>query len=125
MKKAIFFLLALMVSQVAFGATPVIHTDPLSVIPTTVVKTSDDVVKSTPGYVHSIIVTFKGVTIGDEVDLNDNSTAGRATRIRIMADGAYKTVSYVPAAPILFPNTGIYCDFTISGGEASAAIQYS
>jgi hypothetical protein len=127
MKKSIFVTLLLCFTFItsAFAVTLTIGSDPQGAIPSTVTKTSDAAVKATPGYVHSVLYSYKGVTAGDTIDINDNSAAGGTVLIRFVAPAANGSFFYNPPAPISFPATGIYYDVTISGGAASVTIQYS
>ncbi len=126
MKKFFAFLaiLLLLVSP-CYALTDVRLVDPYGVMPTTTVATGDVAVKATPGYVHSVLYSYKGVTIGDTIDINDASAAGTTVKIRFTAPTANGTFLYNPPSPIPFPTTGIYCDMTISGGAINVVIQYS
>lgn len=120
-----FLFLSLVLVNPLYALTDVRLVDPFGGAASTKVATADVAIKATPGYVHSILVAFKGVTIGDTVDINDNSAAGGTVTIRITLPTANGTFLYVPPTPVSFPTTGIYCDVTISGGAVNAVIQYS
>jgi hypothetical protein len=126
MKKLPYFVLAfLLFGSSLFAATPVQFTDPYNVVATTKTVTGDSAIKATPGYLQSVLVSWKGATVGDTVDINDNSAAGGTVLVRITLATANGSFYYQPVAPIPYPTTGIYCDLTLSGGAASVTVQYS
>lgn len=125
MKKLYALFLVLLLCQSSYASTPVIMGDQLSVIASSVVLTADGVVKATPGYLQGVLVSFKGVTVGDTVDINDNSAAGGTVKVRIAMATANGSFYYQPVAPIIYSTTGIYCDVSISGGSVNVVAQYS
>lgn len=125
MKKLIALFLLLLTSVSAFAASPVMLTDPLNVVASTSVLTADGAIKATPGYLQAVLVSFKGVTVGDTVDINDGSAAGGTVKVRITAATANGSFFYQPVSPIYYGTTGIYCDVTLSGGAVNVVAQYS
>lgn len=121
MKKiSAFLVLFLILAGFVFAATPVMITDPYNVVATTVTKTDDATIKSGAGYVQSVLVSWAGVTAGDMIVINDDTT----TVLTVVAGAAAGSLAWTPAAAIPFTTSIVY-DETKSGGSFYTTIQYS
>lgn len=89
------------------------------------VLTADGQVKATAGNVYEVIVSFKGVTAGDQVQIKNSLDNSGTAILHAVASAANGTIVIpTPAAgPVRF-FTAIYCDVTLTGGSVQVTTLY-
>ena len=102
--------------QVEPGATALSVT-PASVSSTT--KTANATIKSSAGNLHSVFVSFVGVTIGDKIELKDNATV----LMTFTATAANESFQFNSHAKIPFGTSLVYAE-TKNSGAITTTIVY-
>lgn len=118
MKKLILLLSFIAFSASCFAAVPI------GAISASTTKTADAAIKTTDGYVHSVLVSYAGVTAGDKIELQNGAAAASTVVFSVVAPAANGSFLFVPASPVYF-STAIYYDETKSGGTFTSVVQYS
>jgi len=88
-----------------------------------IVLTSDNQVKADAGKLIGVVATGVGVTAGNKIEFIDSLTATGTSKCTIVFPAAASSVTFTPAHPISFA-TGIFADFTLSGGAATLSAVY-
>jgi hypothetical protein len=83
----------------------------------------DQLVASGRHTIYGLIVNFKGVTVGDKVEIKDGLTSSATVDASIYAATANGTLA-IPLLSGISLDTGLYLDETLTTGGASTDIQY-
>lgn len=81
--------------------------------------TADGDIKASAGVLYALVITGIGVTAGDSVDIEDNTT----NKLVFVFAAANETIVFTPSVPISFA-TSIHVDVTISGGAINVSGVY-
>ena len=91
------------------------------------VLTNDGAVKTEPGVVYQMVVAFDNVRAGDRVDFKNSldvtADSGNTLIFSVIAPSTKSTI-YIPAWRGVNFSTGIYADFSITTGAATATTLY-
>lgn len=88
-----------------------------------IVLTGDNQVKGDAGKLVGVIATGVGVTAGNKIEFVDSLTSTGTALCTIVFPAAASTVTFTPCRPIRF-GTGIFANFTLSGGAATLSAVY-
>ena len=81
--------------------------------------TADGDIKASAGVLYAVVAGGIGVTAGDKVDIEDDTTE----KITLVFSAANETLVFVPPVPITFA-TSIHVDVDISGGSIAVSGVY-
>jgi hypothetical protein len=82
------------------------------------------VIVSKQASVCNVIVTFSGVTIGDQIQLLDGTSSSGTARIRVMANAVDYTTSVKSSDICGLFNAGVYYKETKQSGTIYTDVQY-
>ena len=101
--------------------------DSVTTVPTTgsaSVLTADGQIKSSAGTLWSSQIDLVGVTAGDKVEFENAVGASGSSLLTFTATAANQSFTFTPSVGIAF-SSGIYCEVTLTGGNATITSVYS
>jgi len=84
---------------------------------------ADAQVTARPSKVYGAILSGKGITAGDMVELSDSSSGSGTAIVTFIASGANGSIVFTPSVGIDFFD-GVYADCTITGGTMTVTVLY-